>query len=87
MELDHQYLNWLISINKIIVIYYLNFNNKVSLFAGVIVHLFLSKKMLVYFKNTTKHKILEKQSTTQQNENPKPIFTIIYLSRKTAGNF
>lgn len=49
-KLDHQYVDWLISINKIIVIYYFNFNNKVSSFAGVIVHLFLSKKILVYLE-------------------------------------
>lgn len=34
-----------------------------------------------------KHKNLEKQNRTQQNKNPKAIFTIIYLSSKTAGNF
>lgn len=50
MELDYQFVDWLISINKIILIYYFSFNNKVSSSAGVIVHLFLSKKMLVYLE-------------------------------------
>lgn len=65
-KLDHQYVDWLISINKIIVIYY--FNNKVSSFAGVIVHLFLSKKMLVYLEKYYEAQKLgeAKQNTTKQ---------------------